>query len=687
MAVSIGALALTASKPNAVPADSQSQKTRTCRLRINVRSKSDGRSIAKALIRFLEHETERRFQTDANGIAVLDSLQPRPRVLEVRADGYAAQVVSVAATEPGTTADLGVQLEPGGQIRGTVRDERGRPISEVAVTLARTWNRFLPRVDERKTDAAGRYFFDNVPRGQTLEVSVEHRNRWKRASVLLTVDQMNATADIAFEKQVERGSIVVNVTGPGHKPIAGAQLKLLGSTADSWRKATTDANGDCRVDDVEHNRYGRYTLLVRAKGFAPTGLDFTPGTSVRPSRMKIELAQGHSIRARVMLTDGKPAAHVRIIFDGGETEFTFGGETRTDSQGRFTLDSLSPTCTFTIEGPADYAPFQDMRLALDRKTETTVTLDTTASVNGRVVDGDSGKPVVPFRVRARASRMVGEPQAEFGLRLRHEGQVHLRPDGSFKFSDLPPGAPIWLRVAADGYVSQSLERVVALPDGRFKPLEIRLHKIEPQNLRTVSGKLTDAEGKPVAGADLRFWTAAFKVLPDLSPEYGVSWWIPIKSGGLEHSADCQQFLVGVTGKEGEFTFRNVRVASCAELAYWKKGIAPGRKAIHLSADSEPLVNVPVKALAPSRLTVEYDPKVWPNGALVQVVADSLSDFPSEFVPADRHRVTFDDLPTGELGVSLNGWSGNNPDDSLGRVYRRSVTIKSGQTAAVRFTKR
>ena len=74
-------------------------------------------------------------QTDAEGIAVVEGLPPRKHVLEVRADGYAAQTVAVAATAPGSTADLGFALAPGGRIRGTVRDAGGRPMAQVGVTL------------------------------------------------------------------------------------------------------------------------------------------------------------------------------------------------------------------------------------------------------------------------------------------------------------------------------------------------------------------------------------------------------------------------------------------------------------------------------------------------------------------------------------------------------------------------
>jgi hypothetical protein len=111
-------------RPRSTVPTPQGAPAEASRFRISVRSKADGRPIAKAVIRFLEPKTGQRFEIDANGIALLAGLRPQARVLEVRAEGHAAQVVSAAATEPGTTAELGFALGPGGQIRGTLHHRK-----------------------------------------------------------------------------------------------------------------------------------------------------------------------------------------------------------------------------------------------------------------------------------------------------------------------------------------------------------------------------------------------------------------------------------------------------------------------------------------------------------------------------------------------------------------------------------
>ena len=633
-------------------ANSKTAPAPACRIRVTVKSKADGRPLAQAAIRLLRPDVERRFQTDAEGIAVVEGLPPREHVLEVRADGYAAQTVAVAATAPGSTADLGFALAPGGQLRGTVRDAGGRPMAQVGVTLQEGWFAWNWRrpLDAVTTDAQGRFQFDNLPLDETLAISVEHGNRMLQKTVLLRADEKNVTADFAFDKQPETGSILVHVTGPDHQPIAGARLSNRGIGPQLCREGTTDAKGDCRIDNVV-SLFGRYLLAVRAKGFAPDIRDFKAGTAARPNRIEIELEKGHTLRARVMLTNGRPAVNARVIFDSGENPWSCGGETRTDLNGRVALDglcrglpggldkedSLSRQGLFTIDEVAGFVPLIDVPLPLDRGTEITVTLDTAAVVKGRVVDAN-GKPVVPCRIRMEGSLgRADEPRAQFDARLAKDGQLQIRPDGRFEFGGQPPGAPVRLKISAEGYGEQRLDRVIARPDEQCKPLEIRLHKMDSRDLLTVSGRLLDAHGKPVAGAELRLWT----VVPQVACLDAASSieWNEIKNGSFERSLPCQQFLVGVTDKQGEFTFPHVRATGYGELAYWKQGIDSAREVVPLASPALRVVRLTLKARDPARLIVEVDPKVWPNGGLVTVSSEKTFFVPSQLLQprsAKRH---------------------------------------------------
>jgi hypothetical protein len=246
-----------------------------------------------------------------------------------------------------------------------------------------------------------------------------------------------------------------------------------------------------------------------------------------------------------------------------------------------------------------------------------------------------------------------------------------------------------LMISSKGYLDQTLDRVIAKPDDRFDPLEIRLHKIEPRDLRAVSGTLVDAAGKPVARAELRLWTTASKPV-DLS-QHPFNWPM-IQLGQLEQSPQCQQFLSLVTGKHGEFAFPNVRVAGYGELAYWGKGIAPGRHPVRLTHDSEPVVKLTVQAVAPARIVVEVDRKAWPMAGQVQLFGESRTLFGFgdryEAIAGEQHRFIFDNLPAGRVGVLLNDSGRDLGDNStqFRTLKSQMVTLKPGETVTVRFDK-
>ena len=83
--------------------------------------------------------------------------------------------------------------------------------------------------------------------------------------------------------------------------------------------------------------------------------------------------------------------------------------------------------------------------------------------------------------------------------LIQEGLIITKSDGEFEFGDFPRGTPLRLMVTAEGYQDRAVDRVIALPRDEFKPIEIRILKRDPAMVRSVSGRLTDADGKPVAG--------------------------------------------------------------------------------------------------------------------------------------------------------------------------------------------
>jgi hypothetical protein len=365
-----------------------------------------------------------------------------------------------------------------------------------------------------------------------------------------------------------------------------------------------------------------------------------------------------------------------------------GGRVEAGPDGRFVIDSLPKGCTFTIYSPKGYAPFKDQSLPLDTESEVLVTLEAASIVRGRVVDTVTRKSVVPYRIRIMISndRRPDEPAPGMFTTLIQEGLIITKSDGEFEFGDFPRGTPLRLMVTADGYQERAVDRVIALPNDEFKPIEIRILKRDPATVRTVLGRLTNADGKPVAGAQVRLWTATSA--PGDLARFPFNWTM-ITCGQLEQNESCRQFLTASTDENGRFRFSGVRVEFYAEIDYWGTGIAPGRERVQFPADAPQAIDFNLRGKAPARLVVEVDREAWPQAAQIMISAQQPTfSSQTEYLRAGKSEVTFDDLPPGTFQVDLqNAGRGLGANRiAIDTLSHREVNVKSGETVTVRFAK-
>jgi hypothetical protein len=659
-----------------------------CRFRVMVKRAADNRPIANAKVGFGWADIDRHYDTDSNGVVMIEGVRSEQQVFQVRADGYAFGEKTLEATQPGTTTDLSFSLGPGGQVEGTVRDADGRPLFNVRVGANAKRHPAELHIGTSKTDGKGRFKIENVPTGETIELSVTQKDYLRKEQpVTLKPDQKVLTLDLVLERRPKGGSVLVTVTGPDGKPVANARLVNPGTNS-SWRRyGRTDDRGECQLDDV-YDIFGRHELGVTAKGFAPRQLTFDPGPPGKPSRLQVALETGHRIHGRVSLGAGRFAAGVRVFHNHGEHGELTGGDVRTGPDGRFEIDSLPKGCTFTVYSPKGYAPFKDQPLPLDTESEVLVTLEAASIVKGRVVDTVTRKPVVPYRIRIMMShdRRAGEPAPGMLTQLIQEGLIITTSDGEFEFGDFPRGTPLRLMVTADGYQERAVDRVIAVPNDEFKPIEIRILKLDPATVRSVSGRLTNADRKPVAGAQVRLWTATFA--PEDLSRFPFNWTM-IATGQLEQNESCRQFLTTSTDESGRFRFSGVRVAFYAEIDYWGTGIAPGREPIGFPPDASQAKEFDFRAKAPARLVIEVDREAWPKAAQITISASLPTlDYQIRNLPAGESTVTFDDLPPGNFQINLQNAGHNMGGNRLAidTLSRSQAILQSGKTVTVRFGK-
>lgn len=151
--------------------------------------------------------------------------------------------------------------------------------------------------------------------------------------------------------------ILYRILASDDLPVSDALITIL-STRKLLSQHTTDRTGHATIDGPET---GDAVVLVRATGFA-----VHHGQLRRPfpSHVEVRLEEAHSIRGVVRLDNGDaPPVPVVIMAWPSEQEpppSAFVGDeptlrlpsTRTDSSGRFVLDSLDPSSTYSVAAGA-----------------------------------------------------------------------------------------------------------------------------------------------------------------------------------------------------------------------------------------------------------------------------------------------------------------------------------------------
>ena len=273
-----------------------------------------------------------------------------------------------------------------------------------------------------------------------------------------------------------------------------------------YRGAHLQADGDYLIEGLVP---GEYRVRVLARGYL-TAL-YTGGTrnglvevgvGDRIERVDVEVSKGLGVSGRVVDSGGRSV--------GGATLFAWPvvGDGRrqaaeTAEDGTYRLTGLAPGNYLMTAAKQGYGrAFYDGAAVRDEATPVRVTsevqpagvnfqLKPVGTIFGRVKARTGGDPVV-------GALVVATPRSGGKQRQAHTGE-----DGAYVISNLPT-ADYTVRVRAESYAAQyypnALKRqdansVRVLSDAHTTGINLALGR-----LSTVSGKITDPEGKPVSGA-------------------------------------------------------------------------------------------------------------------------------------------------------------------------------------------
>ncbi len=288
------------------------------------------------------------------------------------------------------------------------------------------------------------------------------------------------TADLGDHVLSPGGRLAGKVVDAAGAPVAGAEVVVLpqldrGGDPDLEAapcRTTTAADGSFRLDGAS---VAGNTLVVDKAGLMPA---LERGVRAGALRAPVALAAGVAVSGHVARTDGvSPAAGALVRLAGRVT--TRWVEAAAD--GSFTVPSApaGPATVVADAGEDGYLERPGVALPPAAGKPLALVLRTPSALVGRTVDAKTGRPVPRVRIALRAPGLSRAARSA--------------PDGTYSFRSLPPRS--WqLRADEPRYVAWS-HASVPVHSGETKQLEIPLVLGA-----TLSGRVTDEDGKPVAAA-------------------------------------------------------------------------------------------------------------------------------------------------------------------------------------------
>jgi protocatechuate 3,4-dioxygenase beta subunit len=468
---------------------------------------SDGQPVAGAVVSAVPHEgpaelarrearrgePPKAFATATSGADGAFALSVAPAdkgtAFRLRVDGKGFVAAEFpGAFEAGETEELGdLALARSGPLAGKVKGPDGAPVAGARVTLAprgreAAFTDLVAVPIEATTGADGTFRFDAAATARN-ELVVEAAGF---ATQRMEVPKGGALrSPIAVAAASRLAGTVKRRDG---RPAAGALVRWEdGERRTRWVEAGPD--GAFRLVDVP-TRKGRVVADAGEDGWAEAAAA-APGPST--PQVSLVLAPPATLEGRTVNVETlRPVPRVKLTLRVGGTIRT----ERSGSDGRYRVRAIRPG---ELDVKADEARHvawsrDGVKLGVGETKTLDVPLTAGATLSGRVVDED-GRPVAD--AKGSVGRNLGG-MASFLAGLRGgRAAFRTRPDGTFTASRLAPGDNQNVAVTHPEYERSVLGGVVLPAGGTKAGLLFTLRRG-----LVVAGSVRDADGKPVAGAEV-----------------------------------------------------------------------------------------------------------------------------------------------------------------------------------------
>ncbi|QSQ21281.1 carboxypeptidase regulatory-like domain-containing protein [Pyxidicoccus parkwayensis] len=323
----------------------------------------------------------------------------------------------------------------------------------------------VPVYAETTAGADGAFLLEALPEGPLTLWAFGERNAVLRAGIPAGSEGVELVLETGFAKE---GRVI----GEG-SPIAGATVTVFSPSQSRFFDTTTGADGSFRVGPLPMDNYFAF---VAKDGWFPEVVQLLE------EKQEVTLHRPGRLSGRV-LSGGVPVPGIEVRVEPGE--LIPGDNARrvtTDGEGRFNLT--------LPEGRYTLITSRDGRYALSRLEVGTTTPEVVLELGSALhaagtVSDDSGRPVAGAVVKAGSSKT-------YGLILR----AVTGTDGRYRLGPVEPDFWSFI-VEAPGYLDLGAEVHPVGTDPR--PVDFTLTRAA-----SVTGRVSDAEGRPLPGIQLIF---------------------------------------------------------------------------------------------------------------------------------------------------------------------------------------
>lgn len=470
-----------------------------------------------------------RVVTDAEGGFAVCDLLPGSYHLHVSATGHDSYSLYPArvTVRPGETVRHDVTLGRVCRVSGTITRVSGEPLGNAKVQMHfRTYHGWRSRTVTTKWD--GKYMAE-CPEPCVADMvvkapgyaGVERRGvvlvrGEERSGVNFAVDAVPATiTGVVYEPdgrtpKVDAGVWLIVIDGPKWRRISGQYdlSAIMKGTKDLDSQFTrphprTEQDGTFVLEDIEA---GTYRIVGHAPGYLPVASEpIVVGRSENVTGVSITLRRAAAIHGTLYDPDGQPVANQRIRCalrmeaDAGDRSRSV--TVNTDEQGRYCIPRLWPGRYDVQLRPYDAAPAtRQVQVGEGQDVSGLDFWFREGNALEVLVIGADGAPAADASVSV-SKQSMGDSD------VTYSAKQSVDQEGRVRFEHLPEGS-YSAYVKAPNAVSVSSVVVV-----RNTPTAVQNVRIGLKRGATIEGRVTDEDGRPIAGAQVR----AYRRVPSRRP--------------------------------------------------------------------------------------------------------------------------------------------------------------------------